>query len=782
MPKTFISYASEDSDCAAATARGLEAAGCPTWYYERDSVPGSPYVQGIIDALDSASSFVLIVSRDSMQSRQVDLEVFRAFKSGKQIFPVLVGVSFADFETMSPTWTTMLRDTTPLAAKPGEWDTIAPRLLPSLMALAADPLGDDRATEDHSRPQRGRDTRAGVYLSWDEAAVGCVKCVTTDRGAVEVSVPPGTADGAEIRQAGQGKAGTGGGPAGDLVVSVSVALRPIRGDDIQVALSIGWDEAASGCVKSVSVDGRFLDISIPPGTRNGAEVRRRGVGGIGSHGGPTGDLVAQVIVQPPPIRGHDIRASLSVGWDEAWVGCQKSVTVGDRTVDLSIPQGTENGAEIRVSGMGEPGREGGPAGDLIVRIAVPPPPVRGDDIVMPVTLAWTEARLGCVKQVIADDKPYNIRFGPGTRDGADVVKPGKGKPGSLGGPPGDLILRVTVGPHPERGSDISTAVIIRWDQAQSGCVKRLTVDGVEHAVRIPPRTADGSEVHVPGKGRPGTNGGPPGNLVVRANVVKPPPALVSPKKLILTVVCLTVVLVAGAYIVGSGRWTQAGTVLGKRGASAAASRSAGPRAERPLPKRAGANQDSIHGPGSKSAPPAPQPPPPPADRAGGGTLVVTGEGFETTCDIVVAGSVQNWLGRIRSHGRAQFSLPPGQYQVSGTASDGNGFFEESVTVIAGKRATLRPTLSGTVGSIKVNLKPPYVGAVQLSIDEQSTRQVVSGDILDRIPVGLHRITATKGSLFGSNSVSVKRGQVTPADIPLEQQGDGSEEAPQQPPG
>src|SRR5574340_1368251 len=72
----------------------------------------------------------------------------------------------------------------------------------------------------------------------------------------------------------------------------------------------------------------------------------------------------------PP--GGEIRATLAISQDEARTGSTRTLTLpGGRRVTVSIPSGTRNGEQIRLTGQGEPAWEGGPAGDLILTISIP---------------------------------------------------------------------------------------------------------------------------------------------------------------------------------------------------------------------------------------------------------------------------------------------------------------------------------------------------------------------------------------------------------------------------
>jgi curved DNA-binding protein len=121
----------------------------------------------------------------------------------------------------------------------------------------------------------------------------------------------------------------------------------------------------------VSVDGRRLQVAIPAGVNDGSKIRLRGAVKQ-SGGGPGGDLVITVKVQPDPRferRGADLVTDLQLTLAEALLGAEVPVAVPTGTVKLRVRPNTQNGQEIHLAGRGLPKRGGG-KGDLIVRARV----------------------------------------------------------------------------------------------------------------------------------------------------------------------------------------------------------------------------------------------------------------------------------------------------------------------------------------------------------------------------------------------------------------------------
>jgi molecular chaperone DnaJ len=128
----------------------------------------------------------------------------------------------------------------------------------------------------------------------------CPEChgegtVQTTR-TVTISVPEGTEDGAILRLGGLGGAGTGGGPPGDLLVHVRVRPDPLfrrEGNDIHSEVPVSMAIAALGGKAPMPTLRGRVNLTIPPGTSSGAQLRLAGQGIRG------GDHVARVMVTVP---------------------------------------------------------------------------------------------------------------------------------------------------------------------------------------------------------------------------------------------------------------------------------------------------------------------------------------------------------------------------------------------------------------------------------------------------------------------------------------------------
>jgi molecular chaperone DnaJ len=116
---------------------------------------------------------------------------------------------------------------------------------------------------------------------------------------------------------------------------------------------------------------RRLEVKIPPGVREGSRVRVAGEGGVGPGG--TGDLHLVVSVRPHERferRGDDLYIDVDVPLTDAVLGGEVQVPTMTSRVMLKVPPLTQNGRNIRLSGLGMPRLGGNGKGDLYARVRV----------------------------------------------------------------------------------------------------------------------------------------------------------------------------------------------------------------------------------------------------------------------------------------------------------------------------------------------------------------------------------------------------------------------------
>jgi len=127
---------------------------------------------------------------------------------------------------------------------------------------------------------------------------------------INVRIPAGVDAGSKVRIAGKGNAGKGGGPPGDLFVSIEVDSHPFftrKGANIYIKIPITVPEATLGAKIDVPTLQGKSTIKVPPGTKSGQKFRLRGKGAPLPGKKATGDQYVEVNIVPPPFDNERIR-------------------------------------------------------------------------------------------------------------------------------------------------------------------------------------------------------------------------------------------------------------------------------------------------------------------------------------------------------------------------------------------------------------------------------------------------------------------------------------------
>jgi molecular chaperone DnaJ len=216
---------------------------------------------------------------------------------------------------------------------------------------------------------------------------------------------------------------------------------PQRGTDTSAELTLPFDDAIRGVTTEVQVRGeapcsRCGGSGAEPGTSIDVCPTCGGTGAVAQNQGVFS------FSQPCPQCGGSGRIIPS-----RCTQCRgRGVEVRVRNLKVKIPPGVNDGATIRLPGKGSPGRNGGPPGDLLVRVRVTPHPLfvrRGNDLIVTVPVSYTEAALGTTVEVPTLDGRVSIRVPAGTPSGKTFRVKGRGvKPNK--GPAGDLYAKVEV--------------------------------------------------------------------------------------------------------------------------------------------------------------------------------------------------------------------------------------------------------------------------------------------------------------------------------------------------
>lgn len=144
-----------------------------------------------------------------------------------------------------------------------------------------------------------------------------------------------------------------------------------RGQDLRAHLDIDLEEAIRGGKKRIAFsDGRTLEVIIPKGAQDGQTLRLKGQG-AGGRGGP-GDALIEIGIKPHPLYRRDgdvLHMDLPVSVPDAILGGKVDAPTPDGPVALTVPKGSNSGAQLRLKGRGFVNARG-TRGDLLARLIV----------------------------------------------------------------------------------------------------------------------------------------------------------------------------------------------------------------------------------------------------------------------------------------------------------------------------------------------------------------------------------------------------------------------------
>lgn len=228
------------------------------------------------------------------------------------------------------------------------------------------------STSRRSGPRKGKDIRVDITLTFEEAAFGTNKeiefyrteeCPTCNGDGAE----PGTAKHTCTQCNGTGE--------------VRYRQNSLFGESISVqacnqcnGTGETFDQPCHTCKGKGKVKKkRTIDVKIPAGVYNGAQMTLRGESDLGSKGGPRGDVyvVMRVMGHPTFKRdGDDVFSSINISFVQATLGDEVVVPTLDGKVNFKIPPGTESGKQFRLKGKGVHVLNGYGRGDHYVRVIV----------------------------------------------------------------------------------------------------------------------------------------------------------------------------------------------------------------------------------------------------------------------------------------------------------------------------------------------------------------------------------------------------------------------------
>ena len=224
-------------------------------------------------------------------------------------------------------------------------------------------------------PQRGESIRASVSVSFTEAAFGCEKSVTLERSeqcptCKGNGCAPGTTPEICPDCHGTGTVQT----RRQTPMGVFASNGPCRkcGGTGRLIHQPCPDCRGTGAVRKR----KTIKVNIPAGIDHGQTISLRGQGNAGRNGGPAGDLLITVMVQPHELfrrDGVDVFCEAPITFAQAVLGAELEIPTLDGKVKYSIPEGTQTGTVFRLKGKGIPVLNGRGRGDQYVTVTIETP-------------------------------------------------------------------------------------------------------------------------------------------------------------------------------------------------------------------------------------------------------------------------------------------------------------------------------------------------------------------------------------------------------------------------
>ena len=221
---------------------------------------------------------------------------------------------------------------------------------------------------------------------------------------------------------------------------------PQRGESIRMSIAISFEEAAFGCEKAVTVE-RYETCDTchgngcAPGTSpevcpdchgtGTVQVRRQTPMGVFATSSPCPKCGGKGRIIHQPCK--DCRGS--------------GMVRKKKTIQASIPAGIDNGQTISIRGQGNAGKNGGPAGDLLITITVRPHELfrrEGTSVLCEAPITFAQAVLGAELEIPTIDGKVKYTLPEGTQSGTTFRLKGKGIPSINGRGRGDQYVTVYI--------------------------------------------------------------------------------------------------------------------------------------------------------------------------------------------------------------------------------------------------------------------------------------------------------------------------------------------------
>lgn len=166
--------------------------------------------------------------------------------------------------------------------------------------------------------------------------------------------------------------------------------RAEKGADINYTMRIDFLSAAQGAEKTVTINGKNINVKIPAGTVDGQTLRLKGLGGAGMYGGAKGDVLITLNVDHHPyftMADKNILLDLPITLKEAVLGAKITVPTISGKVAVNIPPYASSGEKLRLKGKG----------------------IKGGDQIMTLKIVMPKSKNPALEKALADTADETVR-------------------------------------------------------------------------------------------------------------------------------------------------------------------------------------------------------------------------------------------------------------------------------------------------------------------------------------------------------------------------------------
>lgn len=219
--------------------------------------------------------------------------------------------------------------------------------------------------------------------------------------------------------------------------------RATKGEDSLVRINLTFDEAVFGCEKTISLE--LNDTCSNCSGKGGFDENTcstcAGSGRIITEQRTLfGTFQSQTTCPDCSGKGRTFARKCKNCSGRGFVSAKKEIVV-------TVPEGVDTGTQLRISGKGSAGRNGGPNGDIYIEFIVKKHPLferNEDDIIIEMPISITDAILGCKKEVPTIRGSVVLEIDPGTQSGDKLRLKGKGVKNPNTNRYGDMYVNINV--------------------------------------------------------------------------------------------------------------------------------------------------------------------------------------------------------------------------------------------------------------------------------------------------------------------------------------------------